>query len=65
MTNDKRGTHGGKREGAGRKGKGYTAVLVKLPPELLDNITNMAEEAGISRNEFIVLHLSKLIQPGR
>lgn len=48
-------THGGKRDGAGRRpGREYTRIIkIRCTPDQFDTITKMASVAGMSISEYV------------
>lgn len=51
-------THGGRRDGAGRKLLGRKRKCVYLPPSLIELVRDLAIAEGISQTEFIELALA-------
>ena len=53
-------SHGGKREGAGRKSRGKTIPLyLRVLPEYAERIKREAEERGIPLGELVEQYLNK------
>lgn len=50
---DNKTIHGGKREGAGRKSKGYSEVRLRMSPKTIGLINEVAELMGCSRGEAV------------
>lgn len=50
---DNKTTHGGKREGAGRKSKGNEIMQIRISPDVAKRIRREAEERGCSLGDII------------
>lgn len=65
----KKKTHGGKREGSGRKvanPEGKTAVVAAtVPGELIEQLDGLAKERGWNRSQAITAAIRGILESGR
>lgn len=52
-------THGGKREGAGRKRKPTEVMYIRLTPEIAKRVKEQAKENGCSVGDVIESYINK------
>lgn len=53
---------GGARQGAGRKGKNYVSMSVRLPEETRNRITRLSIKLGITLGETIAQAVDKMTE---
>ena len=53
---------GGARQGAGRKGKNYVSMSVRLPEETRNRITRLSIQLGITLGETIAQAVDKMTE---
>lgn len=56
---DNKATHGGKREGAGRKRKPTEVMYIRLTPEIAKRVKEEAKEHGCSVGDVIESYINK------
>lgn len=59
---DKIERRGGNRPGAGRKGKNYVSMSVRLPEETRNQITRLSIQLGITLGETIAQAVDKMTE---